>query len=353
LVTKQEVLDVLKNVMDPELGMDIVTLEMVREVVVEGSDVKVVLALTTDTCPLASRLRRDTEVAVKGLRGVGSVDVQLTVMNEEERNRLIEKLKAKGRPGPPSPQAPTKLPKGRIKRIIAVVSGKGGVGKSSVASMLAVEASRMGLKAGVLDADITGPSIPKMFGEMVAPFAMEERIIPGMSKGGVKIISMNLLTGEEDTAVIWRGPLVSGAIRQFYTDVDWGELDCLVVDLPPGTSDAQLTVMQLLPLDGAVVVTSPQDLASMIVSKAVNMSKAMNVPIIGVIENMSHVKCPRCGEIINIYGEPKGQILAEKIGAKFLGSMPIDPSLSKACDEGKIEDYHSPEFHGIAEKVLE
>jgi Mrp family chromosome partitioning ATPase len=350
MVTRQEVLDALRGVMDPEINMDIITLGMVRDVEIKGGKVAVVLALTTDACPLGNRLRKDTEEAVRSLRGVTSVNVELTVMNEEERNKLIEMLKAKGRPAPP---ILAKLPKGRIKKIIAVLSGKGGVGKSSVASMLAVEISRRAMKVGILDADITGPSIPKMFGEMASPTVVEGKIVPGMSKNGIKVISMNLLTGEEETAVIWRGPLVSSAIRQFYTDVDWGEMDYLIVDLPPGTSDAQLTVMQLLPLDGAVVVTSPQDLASMIVSKAVNMATTMSVPILGVVENMSYVKCPRCGERINLYGKPKGRLLAEKINAKFLGSMPIDPALSTACDDGKIEDYSSPEFKEIAEKILQ
>jgi len=350
MVTDQEIIEALRKVMDPEIGMDIVTLEMVRQVSVDASGkVTVVLALTSDTCPLANRLRTDAENAVRNVNGVASVEVQLTVMNEDERNRLIEKLKARGRPAPPKQ---VKLPKERVKKIIAVVSGKGGVGKSSVTAMLAVEASRSGLKVGILDADITGPSIPKMFGDIAAPTAMENRIMPGLSLGGIKIISMNLLTGAEDTAVIWRGPLVSSAIRQFYEDVDWGELDLLLVDLPPGTSDAQLTVMQLLPLDAAVVITSPQELAGMIVTKAINMAVSLDVPILGIVENMSYVKCPKCGETIRLYGESKGHLLAERFETKFFGSMPIDPGLSKACDEGRIEQYYSAEFKEIAEKVL-
>jgi Mrp family chromosome partitioning ATPase len=233
-----------------------------------------------------------------------------------------------------------------------VLSGKGGVGKSSVASLLAVEISRRGKKVGVLDADITGPSIPKMFGEIVSPFVMEGKIIPGISKRGVKVISMNLLVGKEETPIIWRGPLVSSAIRQFYSDVDWGTLDYLIIDLPPGTSDAQLTVMQLIPVDGVVVVTSPQELANMIVSKAVNMSQMMTVPVIGVLENMSYIKCDRCGNVMHPFGESKARIFAEKINAKFLGSLPIDPHISGAADTGLIEDYESKEFKTIADKIL-
>jgi Mrp family chromosome partitioning ATPase len=182
---------------------------------------------------------------------------------------------------------------------------------------------------------------------------MEGQIIPGISKQGVKVISMNLLVGKEETPIIWRGPLVSSAIRQFYSDVDWGTLDYLIVDLPPGTSDAQLTVMQLLPVDGVVVVTSPQELASMIVSKAVNMSQMMTVPVIGVLENMSYIRCDRCGNLIYPFGESKARIFAEKINAKFLGALPLDPRLSVAADTGSIESYNSQEFKTIADKILE
>jgi ATP-binding protein involved in chromosome partitioning len=349
MVTKEEVLEVLKSVMDPELDADIVTLEMVREVTVRNGDVKVIIALTTDSCPLANQIKVNSEKVIRGVKGVKGVDVQLSVMSEEERGKLISTLKARGGPS----QLPGKLPRKGIGKIIAILSGKGGVGKSSIASLLAVEISRRGKKVGVLDADITGSSIPKMFGEMVAPFVMEGKIIPGASKNGVKVIAMNLLTSEEEAPVIWRGPLISSAIRQFYIDVDWGELDYLVVDLPPGTSDAQLTVMQLLPVDGVVVVTSPQELASMIVSKAVNMSQMMTVPVIGVLENMSYIKCDRCGNVMNPFGESKARLLAEKINAKFLGSLPIDPKLSAAADEGKIEEYESPGFRAIASRILE
>lgn len=348
MVSKDEVINALKGVLDPELGIDIVSLEMVRDVRVEGNSVTVVIALTTDACPLGNRIRDDAQDAVKQLEGVGSVDIQLSVMNEEERNKLMEKLKSKGK----TTQLPSKLPKKGIKNIIAVLSGKGGVGKSSIAAMLAVELSRRGHKVGVLDADITGPSIPKIFGELAAPFVEEGKIVPSASKGGIKVMSMNLLTGEEEAPIIWRGPLVSSAIRQFYADVEWGELDYLVLDLPPGTSDAQLTVMQLLPVDGAIIVTSPQDLAGLIVSKAVHMTKMMTVPILGIIENMSYVKCPRCGEVIHLFGESKGKLLAEKINTKFLGLLPIDSALSKACDEGKIEEYSNPDFKEIVNKIV-
>lgn len=348
MVTKEEVIEALNKVMDPELDMTIVEMDMVRDVEITGDRVKVRLALTTDSCPMSKRIKSDAENALKGMPGVKDAEVVLEVMTDEERERLIEKMKARGGPS----QLPGKLPRKGISKIIAVLSGKGGVGKSSIASLLAVEISRRGKKVGVLDADITGPSIPKMFGEIVSPFVLEGKIIPGISKQGIKVISMNLLVGKEETPIIWRGPLVSSAIRQFYQDVDWGTLDYLIVDLPPGTSDAQLTVMQLLPVDGVVVVTSPQELASMIVSKAVNMSQMMTVPVMGVIENMSYVKCDRCGNILHPFGESKARIFAEKINAKFLGSLPMDQNLSVAADTGAIEAYESTEFKAIADTIL-
>ncbi|MEM2128196.1 MAG: Mrp/NBP35 family ATP-binding protein [Candidatus Methanomethylicaceae archaeon] len=347
MVNKDDVLEALKGVVDPELGMDIVTANMVRDVKVEGSDVKIVMALTSDSCPLASRLKEEAEVAVKNIEGVGKVELELTTMNEDELRSLSAKIKAR------SAHLLEKLPKRGIKKIIAIVSGKGGVGKSSVTALIAATLSRKGMRVGILDADITGPSIPKIFGVNTPPFVLEGKIVPPASKSGIKIISMNLITGRQEAPVIWRGPLVSSAIRQFYVDVDWGELDYLLVDLPPGTSDAQLTVMQILPLDGVVVVTSPQELANLIVSKAINMSTMLGVPILGIVENMSYVICPKCGERINLFGEPRGRILAEKINTKFLGSIPIDPELSAACDNGNIEDYSNATVQAIAERITD
>ncbi len=352
MVDQNQILGLLKTVVDNELNMDIVTAGMVRSLRVDGSSVYVNIALTSDKCPMGQKIKEEVEETIKSMEGVESVNIELSAMNADEQNALLEKLKERGsRAAAPAP--PEKLPKKDIKQIIAVLSGKGGVGKSTVTSMLAVELSRRGFKVGVLDADITGPSIPKMFGVIEAPFVLEGRIIPASSKGGIKIMSMNLLLGgEEDAPVIWRGPLISSAIRQFFTDVDWAELDYLVVDLPPGTSDAQLTVLQLIPVDGIVVVSSPQELASVIVGKAVTMSKRLAVPILGVIENMSYVKCPHCGVQINIFGESRGHLLADGINTKYLGALPIDPALSKACDEGKIEEYTSDAFKAVAAKLL-
>ncbi|MCQ5377711.1 MAG: Mrp/NBP35 family ATP-binding protein [Candidatus Methanomethylicia archaeon] len=348
MITKESVFETLKNVVDPELGMDIVTLGMVREIAIVDENVRVVIALTSDKCPLGERIKGDAERLLKGLAGVRGVTIDLSVMTEDERNRLLQILKEKKQPS----QLPEKLPKKSIKRLIAILSGKGGVGKSSVTAMLAVGLAEKGFKVGILDADITGPSIPKIFGVIEAPFVLEGKIIPPQSKKGIKIMSMNLLIPEEDAPVIWRGPLVSSAIKQFYMDVDWGELDYLLIDLPPGTSDAQLTVLQMIPVDGIIVVTSPQELAGMIVGKAVQMSKMLAVPILGVVENMSYVKCPNCNYDINLFGTSNGLTLAQKINTKFLGSLPIDPLLSKACDEGKIEGYDIKYFKPVVELLI-
>jgi Mrp family chromosome partitioning ATPase len=234
-------------------------------------------------------------------------------------------------------------PLSNIKHVLAIMSGKGGVGKSSVTSLLAVEAARRGYKIGILDADITGPSIPKMFGMTKRPDATEMGLLcPATDKLGIRIMSLNLLLEQEDTPVIWRGPLIAGAVRQFWTDVVWGDLDVLLVDLPPGTGDSPLTIMQSLPLDGVVIVTSPQALAGMVVRKAARMASMMDVPILGVVENMSYLSCPHCGEKIAAFGQAGGSRFARSIGAPLLGSLQLDPGFAAACDEGKIEDYEGP-----------
>ena len=225
-----------------------------------------------------------------------------------------------------------------VKRVIAVLSGKGGVGKSLVTGSLAIELARAGHKVGVLDADITGPSIPKMLG-MSGKHAhgLGKLLLPEISEHGVKVMSSNLLLENETDPVLWRGPVIAGAIRQFWSETSWGPLDYLLVDMPPGTGDVALTVFQSLPVDGIVIVTSPQDLVSMIVAKAVNMAEKMNVPILGVIENMSYVTCPDCGRKIEVFGPSKLDDVAEEHGLDILGRMPIDPALAAACDAGTLE----------------
>src|SRR2546427_400838 len=236
--------------------------------------------------------------------------------------------------------------------IIAVISGKGGVGKSFVTSMLASELKKHGYEIGVLDADLTGPSIAKVLGVTGKPSkGPNGGIIPLRTRGGIKVMSINLVLDDPSMPVIWRGPIVNSVIRQLYWDVEWGDLHYLLVDLPPGTSDAPLTVFQSLPLDGVIVVSSPQDLASMIVSKAVNMAKKMNAPIVGLIENMTYLNCPHCGQRVSLFGKPQGEKLALELGLPFLGAVPLDPSIARLSDEGRIEDYSSPIITGIADEL--
>jgi Mrp family chromosome partitioning ATPase len=234
-----------------------------------------------------------------------------------------------------------------IKHVIAVMSGKGGVGKSSVSALVALNLARKGYLVGILDADITGPSIPKMFGLSGRPDHDGNIVFAKQSAGGIKVMSLNLLLESEDQPVIWRGPLIAGAVKQFWTDVAWGKVDFLVVDLPPGTGDVPLTVMQSLPLDGLIIVTSPQDLANMVVKKAVNMANHMNVPILGFVENMSYLRCPDCGKEIKVFGESHAAALATSMGLRLLERLPIDPALAELCDAGRIEDYDKELFANL------
>ena len=224
-----------------------------------------------------------------------------------------------------------------VKKVIGVVSGKGGVGKSLVTSLLATTLRRRENEVAVLDADITGPSIPKCFGMKQRALSDENGIYPVSTKTGIKVMSVNLLLEEETSPVVWRGPVIAGAIKQFWTDVIWGNVDSMFVDMPPGTGDAPLTVFQSLPLDGILIVTSPQELVGMIVSKAVEMAKMMNVPVLGHIENMSYVKCPDCGREIHVFGESHIDEVAAKYALKVLGKLPMEPKLAAACDKGAIE----------------
>ena len=224
-----------------------------------------------------------------------------------------------------------------VKKVIGVVSGKGGVGKSLCTSILAVLTQRKGYKTAILDADITGPSIPKIFGVNAEIEGTEEGMFPARSTTGIEMISANLLLEKEDTPVIWRGPVIAGMVTQFWNGVLWGDIDYMYVDMPPGTGDVPLTVFQSLPVDGIVIVTTPQDLVSMIVAKAVNMANMMNIPILGIVENMSYALCPDCGKKIELFGESHLQQVAEAYGLKVLGRIPIDPKLAKLCDKGALE----------------
>ena len=229
-----------------------------------------------------------------------------------------------------------------VKKVIGVVSGKGGVGKSLVTALLATATQKAGFKTGVLDADITGPSIPKLFGLHGNAQSTEFGILPKESQTGVEIMSINLLLEQEDAPVIWRGPIIGNAVKQFWTDVVWGDLDNLFVDMPPGTGDVALSVFQSLPVNGIIVVTTPQDLVSLIVAKAVNMARMMDIPILGLIENMSYLQCPDCGKRIEIFGASHLEDTAAKYGLDVLGRIPIDPVIAQNCDNGRVEEIVAP-----------
>ena len=228
-----------------------------------------------------------------------------------------------------------------VKHVIGVVSGKGGVGKSMVTASLANLAEK-GYRVGIMDADITGPSIPKMYGLTGPAEVSEEGILPELTANQIKVMSLNLLIPDPEQAVVWRGPVIAGTVKQFWSDVIWGELDYLLVDMPPGTGDVPLTVFQSLPVEGILVVTSPQDLVQMIVKKAYNMAKLMNIPILGLIENYSYLKCPDCGKIIKVFGESHIEEAAQSLGLAVAGQMPIDPSLAEAADEGRFAKVQNP-----------
>ena len=236
-----------------------------------------------------------------------------------------------------------------VKQVIAVVSGKGGVGKSLITASLASAMAKRGNKVGVMDADITGPSIPHAFGIHEKADANELGILPALSKGGVEVMSLNLLTADETDPVVWRGPVIAGVVKQFWTDVVWGDVDYLFVDMPPGTGDVPLTVFQSLPVDGIVVVTSPQDLVSMIVTKAVKMAEMMNIPVLGIVENYSYFQCPDCGKQHKIYGESHVDEIAAAHGLKVLAKLPINPDFAAAVDAGKIEELENNPMAAVAE----
>ena len=279
----------------------------------------------------------------------------------EKLDLLITDLNAAAN-GQPTSITPKKAPVGRgipltmannakdrkIKQVIAIMSGKGGVGKSLVTGLLAVSLRRQGLQVGILDGDITGPSIARMFGTKGQPTkSAQGGIEPLRSKGGIKVVSMNMFLEKESDPVVWRGPMISSAIKQFYTDVDWGNLDYLLVDLPPGTSDAPMTVMQALPLDGVVVVSSPQMLATMIVMKCINMVQQLKGEIVGVVENMSYFQTPT-GDRYEIFGPSNGTDLVAMTGAPLLGTIPIDPVLTTLCDAGRVEEYYAEPYEEMA-----
>ncbi|MGB5925817.1 MAG: Mrp/NBP35 family ATP-binding protein [Dehalococcoidia bacterium] len=305
----------LTTVLVPGIMRSLVQMNLIRSAEFNEGKVKVTLASTAIPAQYHKLLQDQAAAAVNKLSGVKEVTVDLVEAKPKELNQ--------------------------IEKIIAVMSGKGGVGKSLVASLLATSFAREGKDTGILDADITGPSIPKMFGLTARPSGDETGILPILSRSGIEVMSMNLLLPSEDEAVIWRGPLMSKAITQFWEEVLWGKLDCLVIDLPPGTGDAPLTVLQAIPISGVIDVFTPQELTEMIVKKAVRMAQKMNVRVLGVVENMSYLVLPETGKKLEVFGKSKGEEMAKASGAPLLGTLPIDPELARLCDEGGIEKYSS------------
>lgn len=239
-----------------------------------------------------------------------------------------------------------------IKKVYGIISGKGGVGKSLVTSMLASAVQARGYSAAVLDADITGPSIPKAFGIKDKAAADEMGLQPAITTTGIKIMSVNLLLEDENSPVVWRGPVISGVIQQFWQEVAWGDVDYMFIDMPPGTGDVPLTVFQRLPVDGLIIVTTPQELVSMIVKKAFNMAKLMNIPVVGIIENMSYISCPDCGKMIPLFGESKTEKLSQELGTELLAKLPLDSKITALVDKGAVELSEITEINEVAEKII-
>ncbi len=326
MVSKEQVLNMLAHIEDPELHRSLTDLNMVRDVQIGDGIVDITLALTVPNCPLKDQIEADVRKVIGAMPGVTQVNVTLTVMTDEEGKAIFGE-----------PTEGTAIQYNKVDRVVAVMSGKGGVGKSLVTALLATALARQGLRVGVLDADITGPSIPKLFGLHPPVRSGPMGLWPLQTQLGIKVMSFNLLLEYDDQPIIWRGPLIGRAITQLWGDVFWDKLDYLLVDLPPGTADAALTTLQSLPVNGIVMVTTPQSLASMIVRKAVHMAQMVNVPIAGVVENMAYFVCPDTGKRHEIFGPSHSHEVSLTAGAPLLAQLPIDPTVAALCDGGQVE----------------
>ena len=327
MATEEQVRESLEAVLVPAVKRSIVGMNLVREVTTFDKKVNVTLASTGLIPGAQDWIKTKTREAIEKLPEVNEVKVEYSDAKAKDLNK--------------------------IDHILAVMSGKGGVGKSLVSSLVAIGLKRKGYEVGILDADITGPSIPKMFGLNVRPSGNESGILPVPSKSGIEIMSINLLLPSEDDAVIWRGPLIGNTIKQFGEEVLWGKLDYLIIDLPPGTADAPLTVMQSFPISGVIIVFTPQDLVEMIVKKAVNMARKMDKRVLGVVENMSYLYVPEIDKRIEIFGRSRGEEMARAANAPLLGQLPIEPELAKLCDEGNIERYDGEIVTRLGESLIQ
>ena len=344
-VSESKIYKSLALVKHPEIqNRNLVELGMIPKVSVHDNRVRVTLALPSLESPIKQSLVEKVQQAAEEVADGLEVDVNVAEMDEDQRASFSAFARE---------AQLISNPLGHVSKVLAVMSGKGGVGKSSVAGLLAAALRRREYLVGILDADITGPSIPMMFGASQIPIAGSQGILPVNSRTGIKLMSINLLLSDKDQPIVWRGPLIGRAIQQFWDEIEWGELDFLIVDLPPGTADASLTVMQSLPLDGIVLVTSPQGLAGMVVRKAANMAKRLEIPLIGLVENMSYTVCPKCGEKILLFGKSQAESSAKMIEIPMLGSLPLDTLLSVLCDCGAIEDYRNKELESITDKVID
>jgi ATP-binding protein involved in chromosome partitioning len=357
-VSEQQVLAALRHVLDPDRGKDIVSLGMVSGVQLREGHVGFAIEVDPQRGPRLEPLRKAAEKAVETLPGVLSVTAVLTAQKPPSGA-------AAARPRPhahahahaPGAQGGKVLVPG-VRSIVAVASGKGGVGKSTVAVNLALGLAANGLRVGLLDADIYGPSMPRMLGISGRPNSRDGRSLEPMSNYGVKCMSMGFLVAE-DTPMIWRGPMVMSALQQMLRDVDWGELDVMIVDMPPGTGDAQLTMAQQVPLSGAVIVSTPQDIALLDARKGLNMFRKVDVPVLGIVENMSYFRCPHCGERSDIFSHGGARREAERLGAEFLGEVPLDIAIRETSDEGHPivvshpESEHAQVFRRMASRLAE
>ena len=340
----EELKNSLKQVKDPELGRDLVDLGMVRDLQFNAEGlVSFTLVLTILGCPMRQKMADEAEKVLLAHPGVKEVKIDFAQMSEEERKKIFLTV---------NPVLPQLSSFNKVGQVIAIMSGKGGVGKSSITALLASALNKLGYKVGILDADVTGPSIPRLFGLPAGGLPeAEQGILPAVSKNGIKIISTNLLINDEDRAIIWRGPMIASTIQRFWRDTLWGYLDFLLVDMPPGTSDAALTVMRQLPLNGAVLISTPQQLAGMVVKKAVNLAEKMDTSILALVENMSYFVCPDNGKEYEIFGPSHLQDLVESSGVSLWTRLPINPKITLLCDAGRVEEAESAEILELAKKL--
>ncbi|HYP42495.1 MAG TPA: Mrp/NBP35 family ATP-binding protein [Candidatus Nitrosocosmicus sp.] len=334
MVTVDQVITALKSVKDPEIHKDIVSMGMIKDISINDDKLAFTLELTTPACPFNSEIEQDVRNSISTL-GIKNLDLKVTARVVEGRSISMDQL----------------LP--NVKNIVAVASGKGGVGKTTVSVNLALALAKTGAKVGILDADIYGPSVPLMLGLKESPEVFDNKIQPPITEN-VKVMSMGFFYEQSQQAGIYRGPIISGIVKQFITDVNWEELDYLIIDLPPGTGDAPLTMAQTIPITGILIVTTPQDVAMNVAVKSIGMFNKLNIPIIGVIENMSYLDCPNCHEKINIFGKGGGQRISEQFNIPFIGEIPLTPQIMQGSDSGKSiiisepESEYSQAFYKIA-----